>query len=175
MGKFYFSIPLTDEEHRVLVKDPSSHEARTLRKNCQQAWEPRNLTPDLTEAAKELRHRRPMTFHSSLESDDIEEVERLLAHRRTPIGPKVKPDEAPEDDHVVKPSHYERFKIEPITFIMENKLPFWLGNVIKYGCRAGYKVYDGLTQEQSEIRDLQKMRRYCEMRINQLEGRAPNA
>lgn len=75
------------------------------------------------------------------------------------------------DKAVVRPDHYARFKIEPITFIMENDLPFWLGNVIKYTLRAGGKKYDDLDMAQSEIRDLKKAARYIEMRINQLEGK----
>lgn len=73
------------------------------------------------------------------------------------------------DDIVHQPDHYARFKIEPITFIMKNDLEFWRGN-IKYGARAGYKIYDGKTQEDSEITDLEKIKRYCDMRINQING-----
>ena len=75
-----------------------------------------------------------------------------------------------EDDIVNEPDHYARFKIEPITFIMENELEFWRGNIIKYGARAGYKIYDGKSQENSEITDLEKIKRYCDMRINQIKG-----
>lgn len=64
-------------------------------------------------------------------------------------------------DAVVRPNHYTRFAIEPITFIMENNLPFWLGNIIKYVMRWDAK--DG-------IQDLKKARRYLDMRIKQLEG-----
>ena len=42
--------------------------------------------------------------------------------------------------------------------------------MIKYSSRAGFKVYDGKTQEQSEILDLEKVKRYCDMRINQING-----
>lgn len=73
-----------------------------------------------------------------------------------------------EEDIVHQPDHYARFKIEPITFIMENALEFWRGNIIKYGARAGYKIYDGKTQADSEITDLEKIKRYCDMRINQI-------
>jgi len=52
---------------------------------------------------------------------------------------------------------------------MNNELPFWMGNVIKYIMRAGYK------SNTSEIEDLNKAKRYIDMRINQLEGREPNA
>jgi hypothetical protein len=58
---------------------------------------------------------------------------------------------------------------------MKNSLSFWKGNVIKYVMRAGLKTYDNQDETQSEITDLRKAMRYCEMRINQLEGREPNA
>lgn len=74
------------------------------------------------------------------------------------------------DCEVIQPVHYTRYTIQPITFILQNDLPFWAGNVIKYTVRAGYKVYDGMTPKYSEIKDLEKAKRYLEMRINQLKG-----
>jgi len=74
------------------------------------------------------------------------------------------------DDIVNRPSHYTQYAIEPITFIMTNKLAFHVGNIIKYAVRAGSKSYPNQTPEQSEITDLRKAMRYCEMRINQLES-----
>ena len=74
-----------------------------------------------------------------------------------------------EDNSIVQPSHYERYEIEPINFIMINNLPFYAGNVVKYVLRAGYK--EGVSEE----RDLQKAKRYIDMRLNQLEGKNPNA
>lgn len=65
---------------------------------------------------------------------------------------------------VVSPDHYERWKIEPITFIMENELPFAVGNVIKYVMRAPYK---------NGVEDLEKAKRYIDFLINQAEGRSP--
>ena len=62
---------------------------------------------------------------------------------------------------VHRPSHYARFEIEPIEFIMRNKLEFWQGNVIKYVMR--YDAKDG-------IQDLRKAARYIEMQIKKLEG-----
>lgn len=80
------------------------------------------------------------------------------------------------DNLVVRPSHYERWvAIEPICFIMLNHVEFWRGNVIKYVMRAGFKDYDGLSAKDSEIKDLEKAMRYCQMRINQIEGKQPNA
>ena len=74
------------------------------------------------------------------------------------------------DDIVQEPSHYSRWVIEPITFIMRNGFEFWRGNIIKYASRAGYKQYEGQTMDESEITDLKKVIRYAEMRINQLNG-----
>jgi hypothetical protein len=79
-------------------------------------------------------------------------------------------EETITEDVVNQPDHYARWKIEPITFIMRNGIEFWRGNIIKYATRAGYKQYDGKDMIESEITDLQKVQRYCEMRINQLEG-----
>jgi len=76
---------------------------------------------------------------------------------------------------IEQPPHYEAFNIEPVSFIMKNNLSFWKGNVIKYVMRAGLKTYDNQDKNQSEITDLSKAIRYCEMRINELEGREPNA
>ena len=80
-----------------------------------------------------------------------------------------------EENLITKPKHYEVFNIEPVSFIMKNDLSFWKGNIIKYVMRAGLKTYDNQGKTQSEITDLQKAIRYCEMRINQLEGKEPNA
>ena len=75
------------------------------------------------------------------------------------------------DDVVVKPSHYTQYKIEPVTFIMENRLPFEIGNIVKYACRAGDKLYPDQDYKQSRITDLRKVMRYAEMEINRLEGK----
>jgi hypothetical protein len=77
---------------------------------------------------------------------------------------------AAEEDVVHQPNHYARWAIEPITFIMRNGMEFWRGNLIKYSTRAGYKQYDGKDMVESEITDLEKVKRYCDMRINQLNG-----
>ena len=74
------------------------------------------------------------------------------------------------DDIVVKPSHYTQFEIEPITFIMKNRLTFEIGNIIKYACRAGSKIYPDQDYRASRITDLQKVQRYAEMEINRLKG-----
>ena len=73
-------------------------------------------------------------------------------------------------DIVNEPKHYARWTIEPITYIMRNGFEFWRGNIIKYASRAGYKLYEGMDQVQSEITDLEKVIRYSQMRVNQLKG-----
>ena len=80
---------------------------------------------------------------------------------------KMKEDKE-QSNVITKPSHYERYDIEPVCFIMKNELPFWMGNVIKYVMRAGHK------DNTAEVVDLKKARRYIDMRINQLEGHEPN-
>lgn len=84
--------------------------------------------------------------------------------------PRVPGKASPQADIIVKPSHYAKWKIEPITFIMRNGFEFWRGNIVKYVSRAGSKLYDGMDATQSEITDLKKVIRYAEMRINQLSG-----
>jgi hypothetical protein len=62
---------------------------------------------------------------------------------------------------LVNPSHYTRFKIQPITFITENNLSFWQGNVIKYVCREDAK---------GGLEDLKKAREYLDNEIKRREG-----
>lgn len=100
-------------------------------------------------------HREVKPAPSEVSISDIETLEEL---------------EAISEDVVNKPSHYARWAIEPITFIMRNGFEFWRGNVVKYASRAGFKLYEGQDQVQSEITDLKKVIRYAEMRINQLSG-----
>ena len=51
----------------------------------------------------------------------------------------IKEDELADYVDGIDPQHYNKWKIEPITFIMQNQLDFCEGNVIKYVCRAGHK------------------------------------
>ncbi len=59
-------------------------------------------------------------------------------------------------------NHYERMKIEPIEYILANKLDFCEGNVIKYVSR--YKHKNG-------IQDLKKAKHYLELLIKNYENR----
>ena len=56
--------------------------------------------------------------------------------------------------------HYSKHKIQPYTFITENNLSFFQGNVVKYVCR--YLNKNG-------IEDLQKIIHYCELEIKYLK------
>jgi hypothetical protein len=58
-------------------------------------------------------------------------------------------------------NHYKKHKIQPYTFITQNQLSFFQGNVIKYVCR--YKNKNG-------IEDLKKIIHYCELEIEQLKN-----
>ena len=71
-------------------------------------------------------------------------------------------------DIVNNPAHYTRFKIQPIVFIMENRLPWHTGNIVKYSLRAGFKLYPGKGPEESEIIDLQKVIRNAQVRIDHI-------
>ena len=82
----------------------------------------------------------------------------------------VSEKEEEKEDIIECPQHYARWKIEPITYIMRNDMSFWRGNIIKYATRAGHKQYQNKDKNASEITDLQKVIRYAEMRINQLQG-----
>ena len=103
--------------------------------------------------------------------------EHLLEDMFSPMDTVFERPKAPTktDDAVVKPAHYEQYLIEPVTFVMENKMEFWRGNIIKYAARAGSKTYDGKDAVESEVTDLRKVIRYAEMRINMLTGRSVTA
>lgn len=66
-------------------------------------------------------------------------------------------------DNPISPNHYARFKIQPITFIMENGLGFCAGNVIKYVCRHDAK---------NGLEDLKKARNYLDKMIEEKEREA---
>ena len=73
-------------------------------------------------------------------------------------------------DLVEWPDHYTRFEIQPAEFSLRNRLTFEQGNIVKYCLRAGRKLYPGMTDLESEIVDYEKVKRYAQMRINQLKG-----
>ena len=73
-------------------------------------------------------------------------------------------------DQIVRPQHYTHYSIEPIDYIMQNNLPFYKGSVIKYVSRAGHKLYPNMDITQSELMDLNKAIRFCQIRIEQIEA-----
>lgn len=68
------------------------------------------------------------------------------------------------NDAVNHPSHYTDGGIETIDFIEAKKLPYHLGNAVKYISRAGKK------NQNKTIEDLQKAVWYIERYIKVLEG-----
>lgn len=71
----------------------------------------------------------------------------------------IKEDTTYANDPVKHPAHYTDGKIEVKEFIRDKKLNFFLGNVVKYVCRAGKKDKD------KEIEDLKKAKWYLEDEI----------
>ena len=66
-------------------------------------------------------------------------------------------------DKIKHPPHYFRFKIEPITFIMQNEIPYAEGNAIKYICRWRHKHKNKTEQ----LADLKKAIQYINLLIEQ--------
>lgn len=69
-----------------------------------------------------------------------------------------------QNDPVNHPSHYTSGNIEVIDFIEDQKMPYHLGNVLKYICRAGKKDPD------KPIEDLEKAQWYLDRYIDFLEA-----
>ena len=84
---------------------------------------------------------------------------------------KAKPGPRPEGfsvpaaltmaEHVRTQEHYARFEIEPIDFVVANKLGYREGNIIKYVCRHPYKG--------QQLRDLYNARDYLDRIITSVE------
>lgn len=60
----------------------------------------------------------------------------------------------------INPAHYDRYQIQPIDFIVGNKLNFLQGNVIKYVVRYEHK---------NGLEDLLKARAYLDRMIREEE------
>lgn len=58
-------------------------------------------------------------------------------------------------------SHYNKMKIQPVTFIMANGLSYAQGNVIKYVSRYLHK---------NGIEDLEKAKQYIDFMIDQIKS-----
>ena len=66
-------------------------------------------------------------------------------------------------DFIKKPPHYFRYKIEPITFIMQNEIPYAEANAIKYLCRWKFKH----ESRERQLEDLKKAKQYIDLLIEQ--------
>lgn len=74
------------------------------------------------------------------------------------VGWKVKREDG---DNVTRPSHYDRFPIEPTYYSMMTGLDWCRGNALKYIFRFPFK---------NGIEDLRKCSRYIEMYVKYLDG-----
>ncbi len=99
-----------------------------------------NLMPYRQEECREL----PKEYKKQT-SIDITDIDKLK---------KAQPD------LINTPPHYTQYKIEPIDFIMKNKLEFWQGNIIKYIMRF---------EKKNGVEDLKKARTYLNRKISELE------
>ena len=64
-------------------------------------------------------------------------------------------------DKQIGGKHYKEYKIQPIEFIVANKLDFIQGCVIKYICRFDKK---------NGVEDLEKIKHYCDLQIQMLQN-----
>jgi hypothetical protein len=67
--------------------------------------------------------------------------------------------------NIENPVYYASFPIEPIAFILENRLGYCESNVVKYVCRYQYK-HESKTDQ---INDLKKAKQYLDILIGRLE------
>jgi hypothetical protein len=70
----------------------------------------------------------------------------------------------PKPDPIYQPEHYTRRSPQPIDVIKAWNLDFWLGNVMKYVGRCGFKSGN------TELQDLKKAKFYLDEKIAILEG-----
>ena len=77
---------------------------------------------------------------------------------------RLKPQRATESatERQVGGSHYKKFKIQPIEFIVANKLNFIQGCIIKYICRF---------ESKNGVEDLEKIKHYCDLQIQLLQNK----
>ena len=77
---------------------------------------------------------------------------------------RLKPQRATEraTERQVGGKHYKKFKIQPIEFIVANKLNFIQGCIIKYICRF---------ESKNGVEDLDKIIHYCELQKELLQNK----
>lgn len=61
-------------------------------------------------------------------------------------------------DYQVAGSHYQKLKIQPIDYILANKLPFAEGCIVKYISRW---------RDKGGVEDLRKIKQFCEFLIEE--------
>jgi hypothetical protein len=59
-------------------------------------------------------------------------------------------------------SHYKKYKIQPVEFIVKNNIGFCEGNIIKYVLRF---------KEKGGVQDLEKAKHYIELLIDSTKSR----
>jgi hypothetical protein len=59
-------------------------------------------------------------------------------------------------------SHYKKYKIQPVEFIVKNNIGFCEGNIIKYILRF---------KEKGGVQDLEKAKHYIELLIDSTKSR----
>jgi len=96
--------------------------------------------------------------------DDAEKltntITKIKRHIALLIGADWKPNRA-AGDNVTRPSHYDRFPIEPTFYAQMVGLDWCRGNALKYLFRYPFK---------NGLEDLNKAARYIEMYVKYLDG-----
>lgn len=95
---------------------------------------------EFRDSGGDIRHRHA-SHYTVVPAPVAEPLAVLIPSSYSETG--LEPDVALEPDAIYQPAHYARYKIEPITFIMENGLPFAVGNVVKYVLRYDAKDASG--------------------------------
>lgn len=90
---------------------------------------------------------------------DYLELEKFPTYENTEFSEK--PISEILENIINKPKHYNQGKYQPIHVIEDWKVPYHLGNVLKYISRAKYK--------NNEIEDLEKARWYLDRYIHLLK------
>lgn len=89
----------------------------------------------------------------------------FLTTEETESAARPKHDLKTSRENIKRQKHYEQWEIQPVDFIVSTIGPSWLvGNVIKYVMRYN---------EKNGVQDIRKAIHYCEMLINNIEGRGP--
>lgn len=73
-------------------------------------------------------------------------------------------------DKEVNGKHYKTDSIDVIDFCKLYNLNFNRGSIVKYVCRAGLKKYDGLSLQESEIKDLKKAIDFLQRELKHLNN-----